>query len=106
MLSGRTGLNLNCILILFSSHVLLGTKNNSKRKRDDKDSGVRTCCVLNCMVFKYLNKYIYLLIYLALFKESDAEKSDGDLVVDVSNEVIFCGLLFNLLCYQSEDVGA
>lgn len=34
-----------------------GTKNNSKRKRDDKDSG-----------------------------ESDAEKSDCDLVVDVSNE--------------------
>ena len=43
---------------------------------------------------------------MALFKESDAEKSDGDLVVDVSNEVIFCGLLFNLFCYQSEDVGA
>lgn len=52
LLSGRTGLNLNRILILFSSHVFLGTKNNSKRKRDDKDSGVRTCCVLNCMVFK------------------------------------------------------
>lgn len=34
-----------------------GTKSNSKRKRDDKDSG-----------------------------ESDGEKSDGDLVVDVSNE--------------------
>lgn len=34
-----------------------GTKSNSKRKRDDKDSG-----------------------------ESDTEKSDGDLVVDVSNE--------------------